>query len=80
MAQFDLRSLRQARLLQLAHFAEAEEMKPERVKVVSAAAHNLARWAHAVLAHGKIESVRKWERGKLQELMHQRDITQVLFS
>lgn len=77
--QFDVASLRQPCLSRLAQLAAVPEMSPDHVKIVSHAAYYLALWVHAVVEHGKVESVLQWERSRLQEEMQRRDATQVTF-
>jgi hypothetical protein len=77
IAAFDLASMHSTRVTQLARLASAPDLHPDRVRTVSAAAHSLALWVHAVNDHTKANSIRLWERGKLQEVLQKQAIEHV---
>jgi hypothetical protein len=75
IASFNVASMRSTWVTQLARLAS--DLNPDRVRTVSAAAHSLALWVHAVNDSTKANSIRLWERGKLQEVLQKQAIMHV---
>jgi hypothetical protein len=79
IASFDLASMRTTRVAQLARLASSPDLHPDRVRTVSAAAHSLVLWVHAVNDHAKLGSIRLWERNKLQEVLQRQAVAHVRY-
>jgi dynein heavy chain, axonemal len=80
VADFDVATLRAARLAQLRACLGSDDMDPVRVRVVSKAAHSLVMWVHAVEAHAKVDGIRLRERKCVRAVLERSSASQVLLN
>jgi hypothetical protein len=77
ITQFDIATVRPGRLSQLRALSTDEQLNPLRVRSVSAAAHSLVLWVHAVDSCGHVDDIRAREHRALRGELDQAATKQV---
>jgi dynein heavy chain, axonemal len=76
----DIASVRAARIAQLEQYVSLPDLQLQRVRSVSAAAHSLAVWVHAVHEHALVDTVRSAKRTQAQDALQRQLDLQVRLS